>query len=172
MSITQSCLTLCDPLDCSLPGSFVHGILQARILEWIALPFSRWSSQPRDQTQLSCIAGRLFTIWATKEALSNIYIKDLYIYIYIYEVKWSESCSFVSDSLQLHGLYSPWNSLGKNTGVGCHFLLQRIFPTQGSNPALLHCRKILHCLSHWGRSILFLMEGGDLPTSKDPMKDG
>ena len=47
---SQSCLTLCDPKDCSLPGSSVHGILQARILEWVAIPFSRGSSQPRDQT--------------------------------------------------------------------------------------------------------------------------
>ena len=46
--VTQLCLTLCDPMDCSLPGSFVHGILQARILEWVAISFSRGSSQPRD----------------------------------------------------------------------------------------------------------------------------
>ena len=59
--------TLCDPMDCSLPGSSVHGILQARILEWVAIPFSRGSSQPRDQTWVSYIAGRFFTIWATKE---------------------------------------------------------------------------------------------------------
>ena len=48
--VTQSCLTLCDPMDCSLPGSSVHGILQAKILEWVAIPYSRGSSQPRDQT--------------------------------------------------------------------------------------------------------------------------
>ena len=58
--VTQSCLTLCDPMDCSPPGSSVHGILQARILECIAIPFSRGSSQPRDRTQVSCIAGRLY----------------------------------------------------------------------------------------------------------------
>ena len=50
----QLCPTLCDPMDCSPPGSSVHGILQARILEWVAIPFSRGSSQPRDQTQVSC----------------------------------------------------------------------------------------------------------------------
>ena len=66
--VAQSCPTLCDPVDCSLSGSFVHGILQARILEWIAIPFSRGSSQPRDQTQASHIAGGFFTIWATREA--------------------------------------------------------------------------------------------------------
>ena len=57
----QSCPSLCDPMDCSLPGSSVHGILQARILEWVAYPFSRGSSQPRNQTWVSCIAGGFFT---------------------------------------------------------------------------------------------------------------
>ena len=61
-----------------------------------------------------------------------------------YTVKWSgsESCSVMSDSLQPHGLYSPWNSPRQNTGVGSLSLLQGIFPTQGSNPGLLHCRWI------------------------------
>ena len=60
--------TLCDPMDCSPSGSFVHGILQARIVEWVAMPSSRGSSQPRDQTHVSSIAGRFFIIWATREA--------------------------------------------------------------------------------------------------------
>ena len=60
----------------------------------------------------------------------------------------SESRSVITDSLQPHGLYSPWNSLGQNTGVGSLSLLQRIFPTQESNPNLLHCRQILYQLSH------------------------
>ena len=64
----QSCLTLCDHLDCSLPGSPVRGSLQARILEWVAIPFSRGSSWPRDRTQVSCIASRRFNLWATREA--------------------------------------------------------------------------------------------------------
>ena len=64
--VTQSCLIVCDPMDCSLPGSSVQGILQARILERIVIPFSRGSSQPRDRTQVSCIAGRFFTSWATR----------------------------------------------------------------------------------------------------------
>ena len=67
--VAQSCLTLCDPMDCSLPISSVHGIFQARILEWVAISFSRGSSQPRDRTWVSCIAGRRFTVWATREAL-------------------------------------------------------------------------------------------------------
>ena len=59
---------LCDPMDCSLPGSSVQGIYQARVLEWVAISFSRGSSQSRDQTRVSCTAGRRFTIWVTKEA--------------------------------------------------------------------------------------------------------
>ena len=55
-------------MDCSLPGSFLHGILQARVLEWVAISFSRVSSRLKDRTQVSCIAGRRFNLWATKEA--------------------------------------------------------------------------------------------------------
>ena len=66
--VTQSCPTLCDPMDCSPPGSSVHGILQARILEWFSISFSRGFSWSRDWTQVSCIAGRFFTIWAIWEA--------------------------------------------------------------------------------------------------------
>ena len=78
--VTQSCPTLHDPMDCSPPGSSVHGILQARVLEWVAIAFS----------ELCC---------------SNQQGK-------------SESHSVVFDSLQPHGLYSPWNYPGQNTGVG------------------------------------------------------
>ena len=69
--VAQSCPTLCDPVDCSLPGSSVHGILQARLLEWIAIPFSRGSSQLRDWTWISNIAGRFFTIWATGKSVDS-----------------------------------------------------------------------------------------------------
>ena len=64
--VTQSCPTLCDPMDYSPPGSSVHGILQARVLEWVAISFSRGSSGPRDQTQVSHIAGRGFNLCATR----------------------------------------------------------------------------------------------------------
>ena len=63
-SLAQSCLILCNTMDCSPSGSSVHGILQARILAWVAIPFSRGSSQAGDWTQVSCTAGRFFTIWA------------------------------------------------------------------------------------------------------------
>ena len=64
--VTQSCPTLCDPMDCSPPGSLVHGIFQAWILEWVAISFSRGSSRPRDLTEVSHIVGRRFTVWATR----------------------------------------------------------------------------------------------------------
>ena len=66
--VTQACPALCDPMNCSSPGSSVHGIFQAWILEWVAIPFSRGSSRPRHWTWVACIAGRSFTGWATREA--------------------------------------------------------------------------------------------------------
>ena len=66
----QSCLTPGDPLDCSPPGSSVHGILQARILEWVAISSSMGSSRPGDRTCVSCVAGGFFTCWAIREALT------------------------------------------------------------------------------------------------------
>ena len=69
--VTQSWPTLCNPMGCSPPCSSVHGIFQARVLEWVAISFSRGSSQPRDRTQISCVAGRRFTAWAIREAWSK-----------------------------------------------------------------------------------------------------
>ena len=98
-----------DALTSESPGMFsVHRILQAKVLEWAAIPFSK-----------------------------------------------SESHSVVSDSLQPHGLHSPWNSPGQNTGVGDLSLLQGIFPVQGLNPRLSHCRWILYQLSHRGSPIWY-----------------
>ena len=97
------------------------------------MPSSRGSSSPRDRTCVfcgSCIAGRFL---ATEPLESD-----------------NESCSVMSEALRPHGLYSPWHSPGQKTGVGSLSLLQRIFPTQGSNPGLPHCRQILYQLSHKG----------------------
>ena len=66
--VAQSVQIFVTPMDCSLLGSSVHGIFQARVLEWVAISFSRGSSRPRDWTQVSCFAVRCFTIWATREA--------------------------------------------------------------------------------------------------------
>ena len=74
--VAQSCPTLCDPMDCSLPGSPVHGILQAIVMEWIAISFSRGSSQPRDRTQVSHIVDRCFTVWATRECNLDSILKS------------------------------------------------------------------------------------------------
>ena len=70
--VAQSCPTLCDSMDCSLPGFPIHGIFQARVLEWVAIAFFRGSSWLRDWTQVSCIIGRCFTIWATREVTWRI----------------------------------------------------------------------------------------------------
>ena len=77
--VAKSCLT-CESMDCSLPGSSVHGIHQERILEWVAISFSRGSSWPRNLTQVSCIAGKFFTYWAMREApfMSYINIKSCF----------------------------------------------------------------------------------------------
>ena len=91
--VAQSCPTLCDPMDCSLPGSSVHGIFQAIVLEWVAISFSRGSSWPRDRTRVSCIVDRRFTVWATGEVPSKLKTQSIQF-----------SHSVVSDSLRSHGL--------------------------------------------------------------------
>ena len=108
LKVVQSCLTLCDPMDCSSPGSSFHGIFQVRILEWVAFPFSRGSSQPKGWTQVSCIAGRFFTSWATREAtsfscfsgiLSCPFIRDIIFCIFILiNFLW---CGFPSGSCKI-----------------------------------------------------------------------
>ena len=120
----QSCPTLWDPVACSPPGSSVHGNFQARILEWVAISFSRGSSQPRDRTWDSLTTGRFFTVWATTGSES-------------------ENHSVVSSFFSHHGLQParllcPWNSAGKNTVVGSLTILQGIFQTQWLNQGLLY----------------------------------
>ena len=68
VKVAQSCPTLCDPMGYSLPGSSVHGIFQATILEWIAISFSRRPSQPRNRTQVPCFTGSFFIVWIIREA--------------------------------------------------------------------------------------------------------
>ena len=81
--VAQSCPTLCDPMDCSLPGSSIHRIFQARVLEWAVISFSRGSSQSRDQTRVSRTADRCFTVWATREALLGNLVTDIYFGMWI-----------------------------------------------------------------------------------------
>ena len=92
--VTQSCPTLCDPVDCSSPGSSIHGILQVRILEWVAISFSRGSSQPRDWTWVPRIAGRHFNLWATREAKGSTWMQSQ---------KWqNDLCTFPRKTIQYH----------------------------------------------------------------------
>jgi len=75
----------CDPMNWGLPGSSVHGILQARILEWVAISFYRGSSWPRNRTQVSCTAGRVFTNWATREVPERWESKNWYFWTVVLE---------------------------------------------------------------------------------------
>ena len=145
-AFTQPCPALCDPMNCSPPDSAVHEIFQARTPEWVVIPFSRESSQPRDRTQASCIAGRSLPLSHQGRPLCHEGEK---------KVKAAQSCLTLCDPMipKSHVWllrYSPWNFLGQDTGVGSLSRLQGVFPTQGSNPGLLHCRWILYQLSHKG----------------------
>jgi len=163
VSVSQSCLTLCNSMDSSPPGSSGHGILQARILEWVSISFSRRSSWPRDRTLISCISwigSKFFTIWATRETHVCMYVISTYLcvyaYIYVCIYKYNifvcvyavclvtKLCPILCNPIDcsLPRLLCPWDFPGKNTGVGCHFLLQGIFPTWALNPCLLR-------LLHW-----------------------
>ena len=126
------------------------------IWEWVAFPFSSGTSQSRNQTRVSCIAGRVFTNWAMREALCIKYSPASWVLLYPRFCIWGVnqpqmlsmhacmlSCSVVSDFLRPCELYTtkllhPWNFPDKNTGAGCYFFLLAIFPTQGLNPCLLH----------------------------------
>ena len=99
-------------MDCSLLGSSVHGIFQARVLEWIAISFSRGFSQPRNWTQVSSIAGRRLTVWATREALSPLRGGYKYLEAMFKPWKWKWSRSVVSDHMDyslsgssVHGIF-------------------------------------------------------------------
>ena len=121
---------LCDTMDCSLPGPSVHGISQTRILEWVAMPSSRGSSQPRDQTHISCgscVAGGFFTPEPPERKKVGV---KLLSHVQLFATPWMVA-------------YQAPLSMGfsrQEYWSGCHFLLQVIFPTQGSNLGLLHCR--------------------------------
>ena len=102
-------------MDCNLPGSSVRGILQARILEWVAIPFSRGSSQSKDQTQVSCIAGRFFTIWATRKApiLTMTVLEKPFLTIH------SKAATIYRAVYPVPAEYSFSNTCGLFTKFGC-----------------------------------------------------
>ena len=116
MLVAQLCLILCNLMDYSPLGSYVHAILQAIILEWVIISFSRGSSQLRDQTHVSCIAGRVFTICASREAAiwwehTQLFTSVSWRYLFIYGC----SASFVV----LHWLLIAWLLLLWSTGSRC-----------------------------------------------------
>ena len=146
-------------MDCSLPGSSVHGILQARILEWVVISYFRGLYQPRDQTQVSCIAGGFFAIWATREDWTLL-VRDIIERSQPreeHEDKWclekrgpsnnliclcfegqrgtlvAKSCATLYNPMDCR-LLCPCDFPGRNTGVGCSFLLQRIFSSPCIKP--------------------------------------
>ena len=139
--VVQSCSALCDPMDCSLPGSSVHGILQARILEWVAISFSRGSSWSKDWTRIPCIVGRFFTT-SQQESLNTIVLM----------FKLLQSCPALCDpvdcalpSSSVHGIlqakipewvampFSRWSSPSKGwTWVSCIFCITGRFFTAES----------------------------------------
>ena len=129
-------------MDCT-----VHGILQARILEWVTFPFSRGSSQPRDRTLVSCTAGDSLPAEPPRKP-KNTGVGSLSFLQQIFPTQVSNlgllHCRWI---LQL---IIKTQGKSKNTGVGSLSLLQWIFLTQESNPGLLHCRRILYQLSYQG----------------------
>ena len=123
-------------MDCSFIDC--QASLSIRFLRqeyWSGSPFPSLGDHPDPGIKLtsSALAGGFITIEPLRKP-------QLFVQLHVSE---SESHSVMSDSLQPHGLYSPWNYPGQNTGVCSHSLLQGIFPTQGSNPDPLHCREIL-----------------------------
>ena len=124
----QSCLTLCDPKDCSSPGSSVHGILQARILEWVAISFSRASSRPRDRTRVSRIAGRLFTIWATREAHIHLTSHQLTTFSSISTTFCREHASTIlrMQKNASQEFVASWNTDFYTTGINERFSLAKM----------------------------------------------
>ena len=135
-------LTLCDPMDSSLPGSSVHGILQVKILEWVAISSSRASSQPRDWTEVSHIADRFFIIWASRGAqcsshfpltqiLEKVKVKSLSC-VWLLVTPWTEEQAPLS---MVFSRQEYWS------GLPCPS--PGVFWTQGSNLGLSHCKKTL-----------------------------
>ena len=112
--VAQSRLTLCDPMDCSLSGPSPHGIFQAKVLEWIAISFSRGSSRPRNRTWLSRVAGRWFTVWATRDPPGSMAAAAA--------AKSLQSCPTLCDPRDSSppGFPVP-GILQARTLVGCHF---------------------------------------------------
>ena len=138
--VTQSCPTLCDPIDCSLPSSSVHGILQARIVDWVAISFSRGSSRHREWTRVSHIGGRRFNFWATREPYTLFSLKKSEV---------TQSCLTLCDPMDcslpgssVHGIFQArvldWVAISFSRGSS--------WPRDWTG-FYLHSRQTLYCLA-------------------------
>ena len=148
MLVAQSCPTLCNTVHCSLPGFSVHGISQARRLEWVAIHFSR-GIFPTPWSNLGLLHYRQILYHLSHLANDQVeFIKvgpsQIWLYPYACLVTSVMSDSFAALWTVATRLLRPRNSLGKNTSMCCHALLQGIFLTQESNLCLLYCRWILY----------------------------
>ena len=119
-------------------------------------PWGMWDLVPWQgiKPALPTLAGKVLITGSPEKSFSRYFNPHSLLVLSLFLLLWSESGSVMSDSLRPHGLYSPWNSPGQNTGVGSLSFLQGIFPTQVSNPGLPHCRRILYQLSHKGSPFL------------------
>ena len=140
--LLQLCPALCDLMDGSLPGTSVPGILQARILEWVAITSSWESSQPKNQTPclLHLLHWQVGSLPQSPPGKPEIMHRQCQVHSFLFV------CLFFKSLSRVQLFVTPWivwNSPGQNTGVASLSLLQGIFQTQGSNPGLLHCRRIL-----------------------------
>ena len=129
--VTQSCPTLCDPIDCSPPGSSVYGILQARIVEWVIFSYSGGSFQPRDWTQVSCIASRLFKIWATRADLHSIQYYAI-CFLLLKALLWGQSVSMTSTQYVVLSGYNQVQFRLLLPGSDCRFFPGRMSCTLSS----------------------------------------
>ena len=142
MLVAQSCPTLYDPMECSPPGSSVHDIFQARILEWVIISFSRGSSQLRDQTQVSCTAGRLLTELQGKPKNTKVVLTILHVC----------SCVFFVSLTYIHFWFqigkSPWN---KNMTLKSFCLITSYFIHQRKSQS----KPDIHAISMWHTTRIF-----------------
>ena len=183
--VTKSCLTLCNSIDYSPPGSSVHGISKARILDWVAISFSKGFSQFRDQSSIpyiSCIGRWILNCWTIREAH--------YLLSRVLPISRAQSCltlCYPMDCSLPGSSFCPWDSPGKNTGVGCHSfpdpgvestslllpaLAGRFFTTSATWEASLQCGCSVVSsgitLSQWfsiGGDIMFSLTMGGLEIS-------
>ena len=158
--VVQLCWTLGNPMNWSLPGSTTNEIFQARILECVAIFFSSWSSLPRYQTQVSCTASRLFTIWATQEVLTSGWRKlvkstgehlsqfssvQLFSHVWLFATPWTAACQAslsITNSQSLLKLMSIHSVIPSNHLILSHLLI--LLPSIFSSITVFFNESVLH----------------------------